>query len=245
MHQLFLFILLTLPVAAMTAAAGPASSSAAVSATEDCGRIFQRKSVDSSCRQLKAIYHEPGSFSRAFGPAFITGASVSDDWNGVKSPGRKVLESMGARFTKGAYPWASSDEILDLIKEKPPAAGTKTLIAIDLFFWDPELGEEAACKPGYVDSVIHELRKYSSRLILAKIPVLLAQGDADCVSLINEELEESCVAGNHCYLAPEPDFGGGANPARYFQADRLHLSDAGSSLAAESICSTFLRMPSR
>ncbi|NDG84909.1 MAG: SGNH/GDSL hydrolase family protein [Proteobacteria bacterium] len=194
---------------------------------------------------MRALYHDAGSFDRAFGPAFITGASVSDDWNEVKSPGRRVLEMMGARFTKDAFPWSSSEEILEEINEKPPAARTKILIAIDLFFWDPDLGEDANCKPGYVDSVIHELRKHSDRLILAKIPVSLARGDAACVSLINEELEESCVPGNHCYLAPEPDFGGGANPAKYFQPDHLHLSDEGSALAAESVCSTFLRMPSK
>lgn len=203
------------------------------------------KTSDNSCGQLKAIYHEPGSFNRAFGPAYITGASVSDDWSGVKSPGRRVLESMGATYKKNAVPWSSSDEILEEIKEKPPLPGTQTLIAIDLFFWDPSLGEDDACKPGYVDSVIHELRKYSNRIILAKIPVLLAKGNADCVNLINEEIEESCRPGNHCYLAPEPDFGGGANPARYFQADRLHLSEEGSALAAESVCATFLRMPSK
>ncbi|NDF15947.1 hypothetical protein EB061_11610, partial [bacterium] len=47
----------------------------------------------SPCTRLHALYPEPGSFSKRFGTTLITGASVSDDFGGVRSPGRRVLEA--------------------------------------------------------------------------------------------------------------------------------------------------------
>jgi hypothetical protein len=199
----------------------------------------------SPCTRLHALYPEPGSFSKRFGTALITGASVSDDFGGVRSPGRRVLEAEKCGFVKKAYPHTPSEEILGHLHSEARGKSFRSLIAIDLFFWDPEKGAKAACEPGHVEKIVRQLKRFSRFLILAKIPPELARGSSECVTLINRELESACVRGKGCFLAPPVPFDRYTGSAPPLQEDGLHLSDAGAEFASHSVCSAFIGISPR
>jgi hypothetical protein len=201
-----------------------------------------RAAEPSPCTRLRMLYPEPGSLSKSIGKTLITGASVSDDYGEVKSPGRRVLENHQSDFVKKAFPHTPSDTILDLLKSELGSKRFRTLIAIDLFFWDPEKGAKGACDPGHVEKILGRLKRFSRSIILAKIPRELARGPSDCVTLINRELESSCEKTPGCFLSPPAPFDRYTGSEPPLQADGLHLSDAGSEFASQSVCVALLEL---
>jgi hypothetical protein len=195
-----------------------------------------------ACKKLHAIHPDPKSFRQAFAPALITGASVSNDFGGIKSPAKRVLEQFGARYDQAAFPHEPSEKILELLSNLKGKRRYRTLIAVDLFFWDPEKGSAGSCEKGHVTQVIASLRERSRQLVLARIPKLLARGNKECMDLINGELETACTPDAGCRLAPDIPLDGSAGGAdTLLQSDHLHLSDAGSALGGESVCAALLR----
>ncbi len=171
----------------------------------------------------------------------ITGASVSNNHNGVTNPAKRVADLMHVRSTNKSYSNTPSDLILNQLNtSRIRIKKYKSLVSVDLFFWDSVKGGTLNCKPGYVRSVLRKLRRISEHLFLAQIPLELAKGSKECVQMINEDLKLNCLASESCTLINPIQLGNTEEARKLLQSDGLHLSNLGADAAMQNICEGFM-----
>ena len=168
----------------------------------------------------------------AFQKCLITGASISGNHGGVKSPGQLYCEAQSLPLIRVAVPGHTSADIAPRAKlalEQAPAPKPDLILAVDLFFWD---SVDPTCAPKRVPKFIETAQALApgSTLVIGNVPVHGAAAQP-CRIGINQALSSSCTAEAHCLIL---DLEKLPNRPEYYQ-DALHLSLTGSQVVAQAI----------
>lgn len=170
----------------------------------------------------------------------VIGASVSDNYGGVDSPGDRVAGALDGKLFKHAKPHKSSHTILkDESKFQDQLKNSDLVIAIDLFFWNSvkEFWPNQDCSENIVKDQIKELIKVKGKLVLGEVPILRSSQDIECTRKINKVINDDCKKVNNCLVLNEDQMlPRDGNVDELFQSDGLHLSNKGAQYMSDKIC---------
>jgi hypothetical protein len=181
------------------------------------------------CDELR---QKPRAYREALGPVVALGASVSAGYGGVKGPARRLADILDVPYISHAVSGAPSGASLGRWKQSDESCGT--VVGVDLFFWDTV----RRCNPNSVKELLRQVSAHKcKRGIFSHVPHLVTLQKASCIKSINRELDNGVSID---VLAVMDELRRDSNRSKYFQADRIHLTDAGAEAATEKLCELLL-----
>ena len=135
-----------------------------------------------------------------FEKPFITGASVSADWN-TKSPGKTLaLRFTGApKIQTVAIGGRPGKEMIKQVEEAKLNDRT-IIIAIDFLFWDSTLSDFGSSHSA-LDKLVGLASARKIPIVLGEIPELLP-GRQGLRQELNADIKKICASYENCYLMP-------------------------------------------
>jgi hypothetical protein len=135
-------------------------------------------------------------------------------------------------YVSHAVSGAPSGASLGRWKKSDESCGT--VVGVDLFFWDSVRG----CSTQGVKELFKEVKAHKcKRGIFSHVPKLVSLQKPICITSINRELDNGVSID---VLAVMDELRRDSNRSKYFQSDRIHLTEAGAEAATEKLCEILL-----
>lgn len=173
----------------------------------------------------------------------ILGASNSSSSTSAAS---LFAKSAGHSPTNVAVPGSGSDGQMKRLRES--VDDVQSIIALDLFFWDP--GENCSKAMAHAEELINIAKDKNKFLVLATLPT--AMRSQECVGNLNQYIRQNCKP-NNCLLADYDSWlsqiiggqfqydGKPVSRTSVFR-DSLHLNNYGSRLAQNLMADELLKL---